>query len=404
MSNKVIISGWELSLPSIENFDSIVDLLKSKQKVLSDKYLDREDLVDIYKLNKNPDIIKMKKTGEGLYKKIKKMIDNALKNSGLTRKEIKENRTKIYISGQGLRADLSDFQGFYDKNDIEDVNYTPSIKKLHSIEYSQDMLSKKIFDDYNLEWPPITLYNASNSALMAVNVGFNDIKENNLDIMIIVSWTDVLLQDIAFMDNQNMLASIFSQPFSKYSDGVILSDGHAVLILENINLAKKRNKKDFIVINSIAFNQNFSGRNIGGYSFNFLTISKTILSALEFANCSPCQIGAIFIHGNGSINSDKAEEMAILNVFNEVDNVPILSYKGQIGYISNCSGIIDLMIIAKSLQDHFLIPSVSNCSLNYQSNLNFFSDEDIVNYNRSPILKIGLGMDGSIITMVLNYE
>lgn len=125
---------------------------------------------------------------------------------------------------------------------------------------------------------------------------------------------------------------------------------------------------------------------------------------MEFANCSPCQIGAIFIHGNGSINSDKAEEMAILNVFNEVDNVPILSYKGQIGYISNCSGIIDLMIIAKSLQDHFLIPSVSNCSLNYQSNLNFFSDEDIVNYNRSPILKIGLGMDGSIITMVLNYE
>lgn len=404
MSNKVVISGGELSLPYIKNCDSVFDFLKSKKRVLSDKYLDREELIDFYNLNKNPDIIKVKDTGKEMYGKIKKLIDDALNNAGITKEEIKNNRTNIYISGQGLRADLSNFQGFYDKNDIEDVNYTPSIKKLHSIEYSQDMLSKNLFDDYHLEWPPITLYNASNSALMAVNIGFNDIKENNFDIVIIVSWTDVLLQDIAFMDNQNMLASIFSQPFSKYSDGVILSDGYAVLILENMSLAKKRNKKNFIVINSIVFNQNFSIRNIGGYSFNFSTISKTILSALEFANYSPRQIGAIFIHGNGSINSDKSEEMAILNVFNEMTDIPILSYKGQIGYVSNCSGIIDLMIIAKSLQENSLIPSTSNCYLNDQSNLNFLSDEDVVNYDRSPVLKIGLGMDGSIIAMVLNYE
>lgn len=404
MSNKVVISGWELKLPSIDNFNAMIELLLSKGRVSSEKYLDNDNLVGFYKLNKNPDIIKEKKIEENQCEKIKKIIDNALKKSGLTKEYIKKNRTKIYIAGQGLRADLSNFQGFYDKNDIEDVKYTPSIKKLHSIEYSQDMLSKNLFDDYNLEWPPITLYNASNSALMAVNLGFNDIEKNESDIVIILSWTDVLLQDIAFMDNQNLLASKFAQPLSKFSDGVILSDGYAVLILENFDFAKKRNKKDLITIKSVVFNQNFSERNIGGSSFNFSTISKTILKALDFANYLPSQIGAIFIHGNGSITSDKAEEMAILNVFNGYERIPILSYKGQIGYSSNCSGAIDLMIIARTLQDQSLIPSTSNLPLNEELTLNFFSDQKIISYYRLPILKIGLGMDGSIIAMVLKYE
>lgn len=404
MDNRVVISGWELKLPYIENFDAVIDLLKSRKRVLSSKYFPREDLVGFYNFNKNPDIIKDNVAEIGVYDKLKNLIDDALKNAGVTKEVIKNNRVKIYISGQGLRADLSHFQGFYDKNDIEDVNYNPCIKKLHSIEYSQDMLSKNMFDDYYLKWPPITLYNASNSALMAVNMGFGDIKGGGADIVIIVSWTDVLLQDVAFMDNQDMLANIFSQPFSQYSNGVILSDGYAVLILENINFSVKKNRNKFTVINSIVFNQNFSERNIGGYSFNFSTISKTILSTLKLADYFPHQIGAIFIHGNGSINSDKAEEMAILNTFNKEDSIPILSYKGQIGYISNCSGVIDLMIMAKSLQENFLIPSTSNCALNNESELNFLSDKEIVSYNRAPILKIGLGMDGSIIAMVLSYE
>lgn len=110
-------------------------------------------------------------------------------------------------------------------------------------------------------------------------------------------------------------------------------------------------------------------------------------------------LGAIFIHGNGSIISDKAETVAITNIFKHP--IPIISYKGQIGYISNCSGIIDLMIIADSLKNNRLIPSTTHYPIDDGMEVNFLTNQECVNYSAKPILKIGLGMDGSIIAMLL---
>ena len=68
---------------------------------------------------------------------------------------------------------------------------------------------------------------------MAVHIGHNEISQDMADIVIVLSWNSLLLQDIAFMDSQGMLVEAHAQPLSKYSDGVTLSDGYAVMILES---------------------------------------------------------------------------------------------------------------------------------------------------------------------------
>lgn len=401
MSKKVVLSGWDVKLPFYKNFNMLSQSLMDKKTVRGEKYFSNDAMAFYYKFTNNPNVVKFFNNKINFYEIINKIIDDVLKKAKITHEILIKRKVKIYLAGQGARADLLDYQGFYDKNDAEDVACSPGIKNLHSNQYAQDYISNKLFKNYQLNWPPITIYCASNSALMATHIGYQEISYGATDIVIILSWSDILLQDVSFMDSQNMLAKEYAQPFSKYSDGVMLSAGYSVLILENAEQAKKRVDQTPIYINQSLFMQNNASRHSGGTTFNFYTISKSILKTLDLSQYKPSDIGAIFIHGNGSIISDKAEAMAITNVFKDFNNIPILSYKGQIGYVSNCSGIIDLMIMADCLNRGIIIPSVSTYPIDDALDLNFLSNKSIMPYCGKPMLKLGLGMDGSIIVMIL---
>lgn len=399
--NRVVISGWELNLPSIKNFNILLKQLISKKSIKSEKYFKEDYLSDYFKFKLNPSVIKYKNNKNSLLRILKKLIDNSIRNANLSQEKLRHSRIKIYLTGQGPRADFIHYQGFYDKNDAEDVSYSPNIKYLHSKYYAQDELSKKLFEEYLLDYPPIPLYCASNSALMGVHIGHKEISQGMADIVIVLSWNSLVMQDIAFMESQNMLVDEYAQPFSKQSDGVVLSEGYCAIILENDEYIKERAHLFSAYISHSIFIQSNAERVMGGALFSFHTISKVILQILAKANLSPTDIGAIFIHGNGSIISDKAEAIAISTIFKENINVPIISYKGQIGYISNCSGIIDLMIMSHSLKYKELIPSITHYPINDSMDLNFLSNKNAVKYDNKPMLKIGLGMDGSIIAMIL---
>lgn len=50
------------------------------------------------------------------------------------------------------------------------------------------------------------------------------------DVVIVLSWNSLLFTRYSFMDSQGMLVEAHAQPLSKYSDGVTLSDGYAVIL------------------------------------------------------------------------------------------------------------------------------------------------------------------------------
>ncbi|HEK3114845.1 beta-ketoacyl synthase N-terminal-like domain-containing protein [Proteus mirabilis] len=395
----VAISGWELNLPSIVNFEQLSEQLLLKRTIKTEKYFSDDYFVEYFKFNHNPAVIPYQNIPNNHFEILTRLIHNSLKRANITLEKLRASRTIMYLAGHGPRADFMDYQGFYDKNDAEDVQYSPQIKSLHAASFAQDELANKLWAEYQLDFPPIPIYCASNSALMAVHIGHNEISQDMADIVIVLSWNSLLLQDIAFMDSQGMLVEAHAQPLSKYSDGVTLSDGYAVMILES---QQQINSRQYLVpayIYHSVFMQSNAERTMGGTLFNFYTISKVISQLLDLSHYLPSDIGAIFIHGNGSIISDKAETVAITNIFKQP--IPIISYKGQIGYISNCSGIIDLMIIADSLKNNRLIPSTTHYPIDDGMEVNFLTNQECVNYSAKPILKIGLGMDGSIIAMLL---
>ncbi|HEE8951927.1 MULTISPECIES: beta-ketoacyl synthase N-terminal-like domain-containing protein [Providencia] len=399
MSDKTILSGWEINLPTINDFNELITQIAANECVLENKWLNDEDLVAELELSGNPSVVTYHNKPYALDCFLKKLIDKSLKKAKLDKMQLQGRRVRFYLTGHGMRTDLNNYQGFYDKNDVEDINYSPSIKKLHARHYAQDHLANELLRYYGLTWPPISIYSTSNSALMATHIGSKSINNGELDIVVVISWLDIYLQDILFIDGQDMLVQEHAQPFSPVSDGAILSEGYAVLILESESHINKRKFYPRVYINYSGCMQIHGERNS---NVSFYTISKVIENTMKTLKLNASELGAVFAHGNGSIISDKAEAMAIENLLKDNLDIPVLSYKGQIGYISNCSGIIDLMIMTESILNKRILPSISHYSIMSNLKFNFFSDTEPLPYFKKCMLKLGLGMDGSIITMVLS--
>lgn len=109
----------------------------------------------------------------------------------------------------------------------------------------------------------------------------------------------------------------------------------------------------------------------------------------EKADLSAEELCAIMPHGNGSSISDKAEAKAIA-VFAEENTIPVLAYKGQIGYTATGSGIVDLIIGHHTLSQQELISPVGNDTIIESVAQHVLIDQGIVGTTKNIFLKSAL--------------
>ena len=82
--------------------------------------------------------------------------------------------------------------------------------------------------------------------------------------------------------------------------------------------------------------------------------------------------------------------------------LPVLAYKGQIGYTATGSGLVDLIIGHHSVSCHELIKPVINEPIVNGIAHHFLTGPGVIKHHKSHLLKTGLGVDGSIIAALLS--
>jgi len=82
--------------------------------------------------------------------------------------------------------------------------------------------------------------------------------------------------------------------------------------------------------------------------------------------------------------------------------VPVLAYKGQIGYTATGSGIVDLIIGHHSLTQQELISPVGNDTIIDAVAQHVLIDRGVIGHHKNHLLKVGVGVDGSIIGAVMS--
>lgn len=173
------------------------------------------------------------------------------------------------------------------------------------------------------------------------------------------------------MSQRNDEPARASRPFDLDRDGFIMSEGSAVLVLEEYNHAAARGAKMYAEI---------VGYGMSGDAFHITQpdpegdgAMRAMKLGLRSAGMQPSDIGYINAHGTSTYYNDKLETVAIKRVFGE-KAPPISSTKSMIGHTLGAAGAIEALVCILAMRDGVLPPTINydtpdpECDLDYIPN------------------------------------
>jgi 3-oxoacyl-(acyl-carrier-protein) synthase len=399
VGNAAIISGFSSCLPFAEDSLQLIHNLKRGMRVETKGWFRSDNEAIKSGFTRNIQMATLDHTDDNVFDLLLRLIDDALGQAALEAHCLAENNVRVYLTGIGPRVDGMVFKSFYNKNDVEDIHLSKSLMQLHVENMSQDRLAGDLARQYRLRYLPPNMNCTSNSSLTAVHLGCQAIEHNGVDLVLVVNCSKIKTQDLWFLTTQSMLDSDPVQPFGENSKGVLFAEGFSVLLLESARHRRARQHSGGIRLQS-TYMQISAGRSNDSSWFS-TNIVKVMQQAIQKAEINAGDLAAIIPHGNGSSISDKAEAKAII-IFSEGTPIPVLAYKGQIGYTATGSGVIDLIIGHHSLSRREIISPVANDAIIETVAQQLWVDREVTPHTQSHLLKIGIGVDGSIIGVVMS--
>ncbi|GBD36094.1 3-oxoacyl-[acyl-carrier-protein] synthase 2 [bacterium HR36] len=165
-----------------------------------------------------------------------------------------------------------------------------------------------------------------------------------------------------------------SRPFDALRDGFVLGEGAGMVVLEELEHAKRRKAHIYAEI---------TGYGISADAFRITDSHPEgrgaiacMADALRDARLKPQDIGYINAHGTSTQVNDRVETLAIKKVFGDYAyQVPISSSKSMLGHLIAAAGVVELITCVMCLQHGVLPPTINyehpdpECDLDYIPNV-----------------------------------
>ncbi len=149
-----------------------------------------------------------------------------------------------------------------------------------------------------------------------------------------------------------------SRPFAAGRDGFILGEGAAILILESLSSAKKRNAE--ILAEVIGFGSSSDAFRVTDMHDQGRGAIQAITAALADAGISYKNVDYINTHGTSTTENDSIETKAIKAVFKErAKNTPASSVKSMLGHLIGAAGAAELITCVCAIRDNIAPPTTN---------------------------------------------
>jgi 3-oxoacyl-[acyl-carrier-protein] synthase II len=214
------------------------------------------------------------------------------------------------------------------------------------------------------------------SSTHAVGEAFRKIKYGSLDACV-TGGAEAAITHFAMAGFNNMGAlsrssdpDRLSIPFDKERSGFVMGDGSAILILEEMEHAKRRGAH--IYAEMVGYGATDDAHHITGPDPTGEGPAKSMLFAVEEAGISPEEIDYINAHGTSTPANDRCETMATKLAFGDhARGLAISSTKSMTGHLLGAAGAVEALICAKALEEGIIPPTAGyrvpdeECDLDY---------------------------------------
>ncbi len=161
-----------------------------------------------------------------------------------------------------------------------------------------------------------------------------------------------------------------SRPWDKDRDGFVLSNGAGIVVLEEMQQAKRRGARIYAEV---------TGFGMSGDAFHMTSppeggdgAARCMTSALQDAGVNPSDVDYINAHGTSTQLGDRAESDAIKTSFGgAAKKVAISSTKSMTGHLLGAAGGVEAIFCLLAIQDNVVPPTINlenpspGCDLDY---------------------------------------
>lgn len=150
-----------------------------------------------------------------------------------------------------------------------------------------------------------------------------------------------------------------SRPFDRDRDGFVIAEGAAVLILEELEHARRRGA--VILAELAGYGASCDAWHITSPDPEGTGAANAMQSAMKHACCRPEEIGYVSAHGTGTKLNDLYETRAIRKAFGtHADRLSVSSVKSMIGHALGAAGALASVGCVRSLESGIIPPTI-NC-------------------------------------------
>jgi len=141
------------------------------------------------------------------------------------------------------------------------------------------------------------------------------------------------------------------RPFDSARDGVVCSEGGGVIVLEALECARRRNVP--VLAELKGYGTNVDPGHIAHPSRE--SIASCLRLALKNAGIAPEDVSYINAHATGTPQGDRAEGLAIEDVFGA--GVPVSALKGYFGHAMAAAGSLETIACLEMMRQKTLLPT-----------------------------------------------
>jgi len=233
---------------------------------------------------------------------------------------------------------------------------------------------------YGLKGPNLATVTACTTGAHAVGEAYRKIQYGEADSAV-AGGTESVITPLAVggfdvmraLSRRNDAPEKASRPWDKGRDGFVIGEGAGLVVLEEMEAAKKRGANIYCEL--VGYGMSGDAFHIAAPSEDGDGPARVMRNALEDAGLNPGQIDYINAHGTSTPAGDKAETVAIKMVFGDhAKKLAVSSTKSMTGHLLGAAGGLETAICALAVRDQVMPPTINydepdpECDLDYVPN------------------------------------